>query len=71
MLKIFPVLDELPALVDVNQALTLRDYFAINASDGDIATAQHEHHEEYRILLTRTEARYYHADQMLLTRGSV
>jgi hypothetical protein len=63
-------LDELPALVDVNQILTIRDYMAIHASDGDIAQAQFDYLELHRKPLTRAQARYEHADHLLKQRGA-
>lgn len=54
--------------------MTLRDYFAVNATDGDISDIMCKHTEtcyhtnvvSYKI--TRQQARYMHADAMLKAR---
>ena len=45
-----------------NRGMTLRDYMAIHASEADIARVL-----EYN-MITRQQARYMHADAMLLER---
>ena len=45
-----------------NRGMTLRDYMAIHASEGDINRVL-----EYN-MITRQQARYMHADAMLLER---
>lgn len=51
--------------------MTLRDYFAAKASDGDITDVMMDYFdcftEQYSI--TRQQARYIHADAMLQERG--
>jgi|688.fasta_scaffold914646_1 hypothetical protein len=46
--------------------MTLRDWFATHATDADIAAIQTPPHGAQNI--TRYEARYIHADQMLKAR---
>lgn len=46
-----------------NRGMTLRDYMAVHASEDDIARVL-----EYN-MITRQQARYMHADAMLLERA--
>lgn len=47
------------------QGVTMRDYFAVKASDRDVNDVMNRS----SINLTRTQARYIHADEMLLERA--
>lgn len=53
------------------QGMTLRDYLAAHASDGDVTAVLMDHFdcftEQYSI--TRQQARYIHADAMLQERS--
>lgn len=57
--------------------MTLRDYFAANASDADVASVMAEYmvSEDFGTIvishcsITRQQARYMHADLMLLERA--
>jgi len=65
----FPVPDSHHANGQVQygaNGMTLRDWFATHATDADIAAIQNPPHGAQNI--TRYEARYIHADQMLKAR---
>lgn len=54
--------------------MTLRDYFAANATDGDVSDVRHTYymnngHKLDFAALTQAQARYMHADAMLTARG--
>ena len=60
-----------------SDGMTLRDYFAAKASDGDVSAIMAEHmvSEDFGTIvishcsITRQQARYMHADAMLLERA--
>lgn len=51
--------------------MTLRDYFAAKASDGDVGEIMSRHfdHDSDEYTITRQQARYMHADAMLAARN--
>jgi hypothetical protein len=51
--------------------MTLRDYFAAKASDGDIGEimSRHFYYDRDEYTITRQQARYIHADAMLAARN--
>jgi hypothetical protein len=53
---------------DGHDGMTLRDYFASQATDADIAAIRARHEHELGTKITREQVRYIHADAMLRAR---
>ena len=52
----------------IPQGMTLRDWFASQATDADIAAIRARHEHELGTKITREQVRYIHADAMLKAR---
>lgn len=68
-LKVFPQLMAIGEMAVASEGMTLRDYFAAQATDGDVkAIIEQAGWAEPTQTISRQQARYIHADEMLAAR---